>query len=171
MYTDVGNSLFQLFLSFAISAWVECSLYFFFSSRRRHTRLQGDWSSDVCSSDLSLVELGRDSEAIPHLETSLASSPEDTAVLYSLGLAYLRVGRPELLQIIFRLSQLPAGLAASHLLSGQRLLAGGEYERSISELDEAAKLNPALPRLHYSLGLAQLKLGRNVDALASLKSE
>src|SRR5256885_14524734 len=27
---------------------------FFFSSRRRHTRLQGDWSSDVCSSDLSL---------------------------------------------------------------------------------------------------------------------
>src|SRR2546426_12483909 len=28
------------------------SLLFFFSSRRRHTRLQGDWSSDVCSSDL-----------------------------------------------------------------------------------------------------------------------
>src|SRR5205807_7806258 len=28
-------------------------LYFFFSSRRRHTRLQGDWSSDVCSSDLT----------------------------------------------------------------------------------------------------------------------
>src|SRR5205807_2902144 len=24
-----------------------------FSSRRRHTRLQGDWSSDVCSSDLT----------------------------------------------------------------------------------------------------------------------
>src|SRR5256885_5533777 len=27
---------------------------FFFSSRRRHTILQGDWSSDVCSSDLAL---------------------------------------------------------------------------------------------------------------------
>src|ERR1022692_2936140 len=26
--------------------------FFFFSSRRRHRRLQGDWSSDVCSSDL-----------------------------------------------------------------------------------------------------------------------
>src|SRR5256885_3906691 len=25
-----------------------------FSSRRRHTRLQGDWSSDVCSSDLEV---------------------------------------------------------------------------------------------------------------------
>src|SRR5207248_4473179 len=28
-------------------------LLFFFSSRRRHTRSYGDWSSDVCSSDLS----------------------------------------------------------------------------------------------------------------------
>src|SRR3989454_7760153 len=32
-------------------------MFFFFSSRRRHTRLQGDWSSDVCSSDLSIVAL------------------------------------------------------------------------------------------------------------------
>src|SRR5256885_7556327 len=30
-------------------------LFFFFSSRRRHTRLQGDWSSDVCSSDLGNI--------------------------------------------------------------------------------------------------------------------
>src|SRR5436189_2122120 len=27
--------------------------FFFFSSRRRHTRYIGDWSSDVCSSDLN----------------------------------------------------------------------------------------------------------------------
>src|SRR5438046_3472074 len=29
------------------------SVMFFFSSRRRHTRLVSDWSSDVCSSDLN----------------------------------------------------------------------------------------------------------------------
>src|SRR5947209_20567459 len=34
------------------------SLYFFFSSRRRHTRYWRDWSSDVCSSDLG-VELAK----------------------------------------------------------------------------------------------------------------
>src|SRR2546430_3751636 len=28
--------------------------FFFFSSRRRHTRFDCDWSSDVCSSDLSV---------------------------------------------------------------------------------------------------------------------
>src|SRR5256885_13034129 len=33
---------------------------FFFSSRRRHTRLQGDWSSDVCSSDLLFLRLARE---------------------------------------------------------------------------------------------------------------
>src|SRR5256885_2535478 len=31
-------------------------IFFFFSSRRRHTRLQGDWSSDVCSSDLNELD-------------------------------------------------------------------------------------------------------------------
>src|SRR2546422_1405901 len=31
-------------------------LFFFFSSRRRHTRCSRDWSSDVCSSDLFVVE-------------------------------------------------------------------------------------------------------------------
>src|SRR5699024_11917952 len=30
--------------------------FFFFSSRRRHTRSKRDWSSDVCSSDLTLRE-------------------------------------------------------------------------------------------------------------------
>src|SRR5256886_4104249 len=31
------------------------SVLFFFSSRRRHTRFDCDWSSDVCSSDLEFV--------------------------------------------------------------------------------------------------------------------
>src|SRR5216683_5782078 len=31
---------------------------FFFSSRRRHTRSDRDWSSDVCSSDLKVTECG-----------------------------------------------------------------------------------------------------------------
>src|SRR5437660_11893575 len=34
------------------------SFFFFFSSRRRHTRWPRDWSSDVCSSDLSFQQDG-----------------------------------------------------------------------------------------------------------------
>src|SRR5580692_4548235 len=34
--------------------------FFFFSSRRRHTRFDCDWSSDVCSSDLTWTRLPAD---------------------------------------------------------------------------------------------------------------
>src|SRR5688500_12209228 len=40
------------------ASWRSCN--FLFSSRRRHTRLQGDWSSDVCSSDLGRVQQRED---------------------------------------------------------------------------------------------------------------
>src|SRR5207245_8224921 len=36
-----------------VSHFIVSFFYFFFSSRRRHTRCYRDWSSDVCSSDLS----------------------------------------------------------------------------------------------------------------------
>src|SRR3712207_3582383 len=56
-------------------------MYFFFSSRRRHTRYWRDWSSDVCSSDLVLAEnmlfatLDPTSRSIklPHGETAILS--------------------------------------------------------------------------------------------------
>src|SRR6266850_7322641 len=41
--------------------------FFFFSSRRRHTRLQGDWSSDVCSSDLDYVAVKVPQFSFPRL--------------------------------------------------------------------------------------------------------
>src|SRR5207249_6283719 len=38
------------------SRWERWLCYFFFSSRRRHTRSKRDWSSDVCSSDLKALK-------------------------------------------------------------------------------------------------------------------
>src|SRR5438094_10185570 len=54
-------------------------MFFFFSSRRRHTRSYGDWSSDVCSSDLEnqqravLVEIHREAQTffVKQLEGTL----------------------------------------------------------------------------------------------------
>src|SRR2546430_4789737 len=41
------------------------SVFFFFSSRRRHTRFDCDWSSDVCSSDLPhILEIHRPLEDV-----------------------------------------------------------------------------------------------------------
>src|SRR5256885_9156831 len=52
MFRSVTVSLESILILF-----IAYPLFFFFSSRRRHTRLQGDWSSDVCSSDLASVAL------------------------------------------------------------------------------------------------------------------
>src|SRR3712207_7161820 len=48
-------------------------VFFFFSSRRRHTRYWRDWSSDVCSSDLMLRPVGEvflDKESIARFRTA-----------------------------------------------------------------------------------------------------
>src|SRR5262245_63067001 len=45
---------------------------FFFSSRRRHTRCLSDWSSDVCSSDLSGVQFGHPTSVL-----TLPPTPDD----------------------------------------------------------------------------------------------
>src|SRR5262245_35153121 len=53
------DTFFFLVFLYAVSLFCYCSCVwcgfsvFFFSSRRRHTRCLSDWSSDVCSSDLS----------------------------------------------------------------------------------------------------------------------
>src|SRR5205807_7073953 len=63
--------------------------WFFFSSRRRHTRLQGDWSSDVCSSDLHGRHAGiarqhvRQTQFFQDLTDVLARNPGVAAVSVS----------------------------------------------------------------------------------------
>src|SRR5690554_2949549 len=46
--------LFFFIVCFFFIIFYYCFVFFFFSSRRRHTRCGRDWSSDVCSSDLSV---------------------------------------------------------------------------------------------------------------------
>src|SRR5205807_5365412 len=61
---------------------------FFFSSRRRHTSLQGDWSSDVCSSDLVagqfvFVRFGGGHGWEPHPFT-ISSAPQESLLHLSI---------------------------------------------------------------------------------------
>src|SRR5207253_3932796 len=49
-------------------------LYFFFSSRRRHTRWPRDWSSDVCSSDLDQSRGGNDGTSARRRSTARGQS-------------------------------------------------------------------------------------------------
>src|SRR5215813_15646323 len=69
---------------------MEFFFFFFFSSRRRHTRCGRDWSSDVCSSDLTprvteqpgrpgVTEQHRSSDAEPGAENHHALPPREHA--------------------------------------------------------------------------------------------
>src|SRR6266850_7073844 len=54
-------------------------IFFFFSSRRRHTRLQGDWSSDVCSSDLTRRAFGlvEEESTVGRIQSELEKAKDD----------------------------------------------------------------------------------------------
>src|SRR5215203_6304439 len=47
------------------------NIFFFFSSRRRHTRYWRDWSSDVCSSDLPIARIWKNSAKWAYIDKSV----------------------------------------------------------------------------------------------------
>src|SRR5438876_5264686 len=71
--------------------------FFFFSSRRRHTRWTGDWSSDVCSSDL--IRQAAQGEVLHNDDTSmrvlrLAREPSDDRTgVFTSGIVSTQEGR------------------------------------------------------------------------------
>src|SRR2546430_7676011 len=60
----------------------ECG-FFFFSSRRRHTRFDCDWSSDVCSSDLLIYR------ALVDHQVDIVAGNSTDGLIDSLGLVAL----------------------------------------------------------------------------------
>src|SRR5437867_4873826 len=68
---------FSSVLFFSVNCLYLFFFFFFFSSRRRHTRSYGDWSSDVCSSDLAVAEAA----VIPVASTKWSERPLATVVL------------------------------------------------------------------------------------------
>src|SRR5258707_8048671 len=77
-------------ISLSVLSW---ALFFFFSSRRRHTRYWRDWSSDVCSSDLgregwSVRVVARGSETLD----TVVEHPGQLAAQLQLPLATLGPG-------------------------------------------------------------------------------
>src|SRR5690625_2854741 len=102
---------------------------FFFSSRRRHTRWPRDWSSDVCSSDLSLRGGG-------------AGERESRGALARAG-AYRRVRRPSQLAAV---AAEPAGARrrpAGHDLAADPELGAGLFAGALRHLGRRPLVDPA----------------------------
>src|SRR5260370_17531353 len=74
--------------------------FFFFSSRRRHTRFKCDWSSDVCSSDLVAVtenepDLGQLREAL----TNISSDGRRTVEIVARIRALAKISPPQRIKL------------------------------------------------------------------------
>src|SRR6266542_4791820 len=72
------------------------SFFFFFSSRRRHTRCYRDWSSDVCSSDLSIY-------GFRHADVQVFRERRAAAAHGVLPLTMNYRSRPEVLAVVNQL--------------------------------------------------------------------
>src|SRR6266702_6775141 len=120
------------------------SVFFVFSSRRRHTIWPRDWSSDVCSSDLPTIEIEpvEDSTELDRAVRRLAagefawvsfSSPRAVDVL--LGRLH-RFGLPP---------RLPAKVAAVGPATAKRLVAAGVHADLVADPHTTAALGEAFP--------------------------
>jgi len=138
---------------------------------KRFLKSSPDNAQAIQLTALSLVVLGRDEEALQYLDPALAAAPNNPALLYALGLASLRLRKPMVTGVIEELARVPDGLAFSHLLYGQASIWNSRFEKGIEELEAAAKLDPNLPRLHYSLGVGYFKLARFEEARAAMEAE
>src|SRR5256886_10440383 len=96
------------------------SIFFFFSSRRRHTRFDCDWSSDVCSSDLE----GKD-------RRSAETSPLR---------ARRRLVTPEVLRQVKGIELRTRSLVSSLFTGEYRSMFRGRSEEHTSELQSQSNL-------------------------------
>src|SRR5882762_4963800 len=119
-------------------------MFFFFSSRRRHTRFKCDWSSDVCSSDLN------QSSSINRRLVLLNLFADDRCL--SLTSNIIRLMK-RILKWIFRVVLVLLVLAFLFVFVA--------YWRSTNDCDKknaAAPTNPMKAIVHCDYGLANLKL-------------
>src|SRR3989475_12303041 len=88
-------------------------MFFFFSSRRRHTRFDCDWSSDVCSSDLTYLSPNAERSPVPvrarlaggvtTSQTPMSDRPHPTARVRRMGASSVWFpGPPERRATVYR---------------------------------------------------------------------
>src|SRR2546422_2658765 len=103
MYSQYSYLLVTLSLHITYEYLLLFFFFFFFSSRRRHTRCSRDWSSDVCSSDLSVAGIlfapkpGKETrKEIKHYAMKVKKDVASTALRTKAGIeAALEKGRSE----------------------------------------------------------------------------
>ncbi|PYR95482.1 MAG: hypothetical protein DMF84_00885 [Acidobacteria bacterium] len=127
---------------------------------------------DARTQALSQYLSGHVAEAIPFLEETLKTSPDDSQVTYALATAYAQTRQPEKARAtIARTFHVTPDSAAAHLLTGQMMNRLELEDLAEAELKAAAQMDPKLPEAHYLLGQIAIFRSRFEEGLALMRQE
>jgi tetratricopeptide (TPR) repeat protein len=117
---------------------------------------------------LALTKIGRDREAIPHLERARATAPWLVGVYPVLIATYHRLGeadRARALQVAFDAARAQAQVG-QHIAAGRRLEHQGKLRAAVTELRAALAIDPRNPEALSTLGHLYLRQDRLEEAHA-----
>jgi tetratricopeptide (TPR) repeat protein len=102
---------------------------------------------------LSHYSLGQVKEAIPYLEQVVNWSPENTEMVYALGICYIQTRDTDRSREIFaKLFGLQPGSASSYLVNAKMMIRQRFEELAEKEVRRALELDPKLPQANFLLG-------------------
>jgi tetratricopeptide (TPR) repeat protein len=104
--------------------------------------------------------LGYYSLAARSAEKVHAARPTDPSNALILGSAYIRLGMYDKSLPLITLALKAAGSAEGHLIMADALIGLRQYHQAMGELTAAATLQPDLPSLHTSIGMAEVGLNK-----------
>ncbi len=118
----------------------------------------------------ALIHLGLPAKAIPELRTEVASGDKKPEVAYYLAYALNETqGKDEAEQILRSVVEKQPNYTEAQYLLGKILLEKGDTKESIGHLEQAVRMAPDEPFIHYQLQLAYKRDGREADASREMR--
>lgn len=116
------------------------------------------------------IYTGQAERAAGALEGLLRDRPRDTGLLYLAGLAYLRMGKPELARQMFDRLTANATKGQAHYLAGKALAENEQFDEAARELEQAREVDGKLEGIDRELGKVYISLRRAEEAEARLRA-
>lgn len=121
---------------------------------------------------LSHYLLGQMAEAIPYLEQTVNRFPNNSELVYALGMACVQSRQPDKARGAFaKMFRVETGSAAAHLLTAQMMIRVEQEDFADAELKKALEKDPRLPQANYLLGQNAIYKSRYDEGIALLEKE
>ena len=148
-------------------------MFFFFKQKTAYEIKECDWSSDVCSSDLSLtralLSMGKVDEALKIAKEQAGNGKP--ALRYFYGITLERTGHPDEAESVYRdiLDKEP-GFSLVYSSLAQLLARQGKLADAEDWLDKAIAENSEAPGFHVLLGMVYDLNGDKTGAVSSYRN-